>query len=157
MKPALSIEVLGREEAGDLLSSEACEEISFVVSIAEALDPLPRGFDRARQTLRLHFADTEDERRGPTEEHVVDLIAAARRLAKSGGRVIAHCEAGISRSSAAAVVIYTVALGEGSEREAVARVLRQRPLAQPNLRLIELADRLLERDGRLVDAVLECE
>lgn len=155
MKPPLVVEVLGREEAGELLSSDACEEFCFVVSIAESRDPLPRGFDRARATLRLLFADSEDERTGPSEEHVAELIEEAKRLAGSGGRVLAHCEAGISRSAAAAVVIYAVALGEGSEREAVARVLGQRPFAQPNLRLIELADRLLGREGRLVDAVLE--
>lgn len=155
MKPPLLIEVLGREEAGDLLSSDACEEVSFVVSIAESWDPLPRGFDRARETLRLLFADSEDERTGPSEEHVAEIIAVAERLAVSGGRIVAHCEAGISRSSAAAVVIYAVALGEGQEREAVSRVLEQRPFAQPNLRLIEVADRLLGREGRLIEAVFE--
>jgi predicted protein tyrosine phosphatase len=56
----------------------------------------------------------------------------------------------VSRSSAAALIMYACWLGPGYEREAMERVLAQRPIAIPNRRMVELADRLLDRRGRLV-------
>jgi predicted protein tyrosine phosphatase len=37
----------------------------------------------------------------------------------------------------------------------MARVLLQRPIANPNRRMIELADKLLDRAGRLVETLKE--
>jgi predicted protein tyrosine phosphatase len=64
--------------------------------------------------------------------------------------VLVHCEAGVSRSSAAALIMYACWLGPGREREAMDRVLSQRPVAVPNRRMVEIADRLLDRGGRLL-------
>jgi predicted protein tyrosine phosphatase len=59
----------------------------------------------------------------------------------------------VSRSSTAALIMYAYWLGPGREQEAMKRVLSQRPVAIPNRRMIELADRLLDRGGRLVEAL----
>lgn len=151
--PQLDIEVCSREEAGEILSSRSKRKgVCFVVSIGEVHDRPPAGFEKIKDKLRLLFADANDET-GPGEEDVREIIAAANALKGRSGRVVIHCQAGISRSSAAAVIIYTVLLGPGSETEAVRRVLEQRQIANPNRRLIAIADRLLERDGRLRDAV----
>jgi predicted protein tyrosine phosphatase len=50
--------------------------------------------------------------------------------------LLAHCFAGVSRSSATAW-----------------RLRRAAPHADPNRRLVQLADDVLERQGRMVDAV----
>jgi predicted protein tyrosine phosphatase len=49
--------------------------------------------------------------------------------------------------------MYAHWFGPGREQEAMERVLSQRPVAVPNRRMIELADRLLDRGGRLVEAL----
>jgi len=49
--------------------------------------------------------------------------------------------------------MYACWLGPGYEREAMARVLEQRPIAVPNRRMVEIGDRLLGREGRLVGAL----
>ncbi len=54
------------------------------------------------------------------------------------------------RSSAAALIMYACWLGPGREHEAMMRVLQQLPIAVPNRRMAEIADRLLAREGRLL-------
>jgi predicted protein tyrosine phosphatase len=97
------------------------------------------------------FADvvTDD---GPTEEDVQRIIQLAEQLQSYNGKVLIHCEAGISRSTAAALIIYACWLGEGREYEAMKRVIAQRPYAMPNRRMVKLADDLLDLRGRLVEA-----
>ena len=150
----LTVHVCSREEAAAILCSPAeREDVCFVVSIGEIDDLPPAGFGSVREKIRLHFADSLDEETGPREADVERLIAAARALDRRSGRVIVHCQAGISRSSAAAVILHTVLLGPESEEEAMARVMENRPIARPNRRMIEIADRLLGRGGRLIAAV----
>src|SRR4051812_46971083 len=124
----------------------------MLVSIGGAPDPAPAGFDNVTPRHRFLFADTNDEG-GPTIEDVQRLIATAQSLAEQSGRVVIHCQAGISRSTAAATIFYAVLLGEGHEDEAIARVLAAREFAIPNRRMIRIADELLGRGGRLIAAV----
>lgn len=149
----LEVIVLSRAEAGDFLASPTrCADLGFVVSIGDPEDPPPPGISRVREMLRLHFYDTGDDL-GPSAEHVRQLIDFAHAIAGRPGRVLAHCQAGISRSAAAAYIIYAVALGEGREEEALERVFANRPMAVPNQRMVRIADRLLGRNGALVRAL----
>jgi predicted protein tyrosine phosphatase len=147
----LVVEVCSREEAGAILSA-ADSDVSFLISIGDPQDVLPAGFDNVTEKIRLTFADAYDGT-GAKEHDVQRIIDAARTLATRPGRVLIHCAAGISRSSAAAFIIHTVLLGPGREDEAMARVLAQRPIAKPNRRMLEIADRLLERGGALTAAL----
>jgi predicted protein tyrosine phosphatase len=152
--PELKIEVASRPEAADILSSpRGCAEVTWLVSIGDSHDALPNGYDNAPHRLRLLIADVVSEL-GATEEDVWQIIQLAEDLRSGTGRVLIHCEAGVSRSSAAALIMYACWFGSGCEREAMERVLAQRPIAIPNRRMVEIADRLLDRGGRLV-AVLE--
>ncbi len=58
----------------------------------------------------------------------------------------------MSRSTAAALIIYACWLGRGREHEAMERVIAQRPIAIPNRRMVKLADSLLQLGGRLLQA-----
>jgi len=151
----IEIEICSREEAGEILCSPSRRKnIALLVSIGEAHDPAPNGYANVAQRMRFAFCDTNEEEGGPTADDVRRLIAAARSLAsQESARVVIHCQAGISRSTAAAAIFHAVLLGEGREDEAVARVLAAREYANPNRRMIALADELLGREGRLVDAV----
>jgi predicted protein tyrosine phosphatase len=152
--PPLVVEVCSRDEAGAILSSpEHRSDVCFLISIGEPQDEPPAGYASVQRKLRLLFSDTVDDDDGPTEDDVRKIIAAAHELSNQQGRVLIHCQAGISRSSAAAVILYAILLGPGKEAEAVAKVIAQRPIAHPNRKMIELADRLLGRGGALVRAV----
>lgn len=149
----IDIEICSRDEAGDILSSPARrKDVIMLVSIGEAHDPAPRGVDNVAPRHRFVFADTNDEG-GPTIDDVRRLIDTAESVREQSGRVVIHCQAGISRSTAAATIFYAVLLGENREDEAIARVLAAREFAIPNRRMIRIADELLGRGGRLVAAV----
>jgi predicted protein tyrosine phosphatase len=148
--PEVVIEVASRPEAGDILSSPRCAEVTCLLSIGDTHDPLPAGYDNVQIKLRLLFADVVTDE-GATQEDVQRIILLAENLRGGTGKVLIHCEAGVSRSPAAALIIYACLLGPGREREAMARVLAQRPVAMPNRRMVELADRMLGRGGRLLE------
>jgi predicted protein tyrosine phosphatase len=147
--PDLTIEVASRAEASKLLSSpNSCADIVWLVSIGDPHDELPSGYDNVPRKLRLLVADVVTEV-GATEADIRQIIELAKSVRSSSGRVLIHCEAGVSRSSAAALIMYACWLGPGGEREAMKRVLAQRPVSVPNRRMVELADKLLDRRGRL--------
>jgi predicted protein tyrosine phosphatase len=146
------VEVASWSEAGEILGSDKCADVSLLISIGEAHDPVPAGYENVDEKLRLTFSDTTDAS-GATEDDVQQIIDAAEEVARQGGRVLTHCAAGVSRSSAAALIVYAVVLGPGREEEALRRVMQQRPIARPNRRMIEMADRLLERDGALAAVI----
>jgi predicted protein tyrosine phosphatase len=88
------------------------------------------------------------------EKHVRALIDFVRAW---DGRhpMVVHCYAGISRSTAAAFIALCVARPNRDEREIAAGLRTASSVATPNRRLVELADRLLDRDGRMVTAIAE--
>ncbi len=102
--------------------------------------------------LRVHdIAEPIPGFLAPQVEHLEALITFGTTWNKAGPLII-HCYAGVSRSTAAALTILCL-YNQGREEKA-AQVLRERaPHAQPNQRVIAIADRLLGCDGRLVDAV----
>ena len=150
----LDIQVVSRYEAGSILTSaQRCSEVSFLISIGAPEDDLPDGYLNVSRKLRLLFGDTETPEDGPNESDVQRLIDLAEELSSSTCKVLIHCEAGVSRSTAAALILYTCLLGPGSEREAMYRVLQRRPIAHPNRRMVRIADELLGREGRLIRAL----
>lgn len=66
------------------------------------------------------------------------------------GHLLIHCQAGISRSSAVALIVCAQLLGFGKE-EAMDMVLAARPQARPNLWVVELADEALGGGGKLLE------
>jgi predicted protein tyrosine phosphatase len=67
--------------------------------------------------------------------------------------MVVHCYAGISRSTAGAFVA-ACALNPGRDEMALARELRRlSATATPNIRIVSLADRVLGRGGRMVEAI----
>jgi len=88
----------------------------------------------------------------PSEGHVETLLRFIRRWDRKSPLVI-HCWAGISRSTAGAYITACALNPDQSETD-LARLLRQRaPSATPNARLVAMADNILQRDGRMIDAV----
>jgi predicted protein tyrosine phosphatase len=147
-----SIEVGSRIEAGQILCSPArCAEITYLISIGDGDDPLPQGYENAERKLRLRIADVVTEE-GATVEDIQRIVQLAEQLRSERGTLLIHCEAGVSRSTATALIIYACWLGQGREAEAMERVIAQRPFAVPNRRMVALGDTLLALGGNLLRA-----
>jgi predicted protein tyrosine phosphatase len=132
-------------------------EPRHVVSLVESAmqPPTPAGV-AAERHLRLAIDDIDEPVTGavlPEETHVTRLVEFLRE-AHAAGPLLLHCAAGISRSMAAALI--ALALEEPGRERHAARYLRERaPHAWPNRRIVTLADRLLRREGALLEACLE--
>jgi predicted protein tyrosine phosphatase len=103
--------------------------------------------------LRVHdIVDPLDGFRHPVVEHIDELIAFVRRWEPTTP-IVVHCHAGISRSTAAAFVTACVLRPNRDEGDIAFALRRASATAQPNRRLIALADEVLGRNGRMVTAV----
>lgn len=100
--------------------------------------------------LRLVFDDIDQEYDGyvaPLESQVSQAIEFA--CLHRDRRLLVHCHAGQCRSAAIALGIISNRLGAGQEAEAVSTLLKIRPIAAPNLIVLDLADGILGRRGAL--------
>jgi len=88
----------------------------------------------------------------PNEAHVEKLIAFVTAWDRAAP-IVVHCYAGISRSTAGAFIT-ACALNPKRDELSIARAIRSfSPTAQPNSRLVSLADDILGRKGRMVSAI----
>lgn len=88
----------------------------------------------------------------PSEEHIVKLMDFLHMWDRTTPLVM-HCLAGISRSTAGAFVA-ACALNPQRSEAAIARAIREAsPTAVPNIMLVKLADDILGRKGRMVEAI----
>jgi predicted protein tyrosine phosphatase len=103
--------------------------------------------------LRMHdIVDPLDGFRHPAAEHIEALIAFVHRWERAAP-IVVHCHAGISRSTAAAFVTACALRPERDERTIAKALRRASATAQPNRRIVALADEVLARKGRMVAAV----
>lgn len=93
----------------------------------------------------------------PTREHVQEIINYANSIDEKNDRVLVHCWAGISRSTAAALIIMYILYNKDINR-AVERLLEIRPAAAPNKLLCKYADEILNNNQPvLLRAALDIE
>jgi predicted protein tyrosine phosphatase len=105
--------------------------------------------------LVLHVDDIcmpMDGYTAPGDEHVARLIDFVGSWDRAAPMVM-HCFAGISRSTAGAFVAACALNPDRDETEIAQAIRRASRTAQPNARIVSIADRLLARDGRMVRAV----
>jgi predicted protein tyrosine phosphatase len=88
----------------------------------------------------------------PAEEHIERLIRFVGGWDRAAPMVV-HCFAGISRSTAGAYVAACALNPERDEMQIAWDIRRASRTAMPNARIVSLADRLLERDGRMIRAI----
>jgi len=130
--------------------------IKYVISLGSPEVEPPPGFTEVTHRLRLNFNDISSPGNDPRDvlpaaEEIERAIAFAATVSECEGNLLVHCQAGISRSSAIALTVLAVLLGEGKEAEAMAIVMASRPQADPNPWIVELADLALGRNGKLVE------
>jgi predicted protein tyrosine phosphatase len=130
--------------------------VTHILSILDPEWPDPEAFQaydpHFRATLRFHDAiEPGPDILLPKKADVEAILTFGRDAAEAGGLLI-HCHAGISRSTAATLMILAQAHPDEGEDELADRLLQTRPQAWPNSRMITFADELLDRNGRLMTA-----
>jgi len=136
---------------------------SHVLSILDPDHPVPEAFGRfgEHRKLELRFHDVIEADPGmepPREQDVSGLLAFGRDLLQESPKnahLLVHCHAGISSSTASMALMLAQALPDLSAREIMDEMLRIRAKAWPNLRIIEIGDRMLNRNGQIVAAAVE--
>ena len=103
--------------------------------------------------LRMHdIAGPMDGYITPEAEHIERLVGFVRGWDRATPMVV-HCFAGISRSTAAAFVAVCALNPQRREHDIAWALRRASSTALPNLRIVQFADRMLARDGRMVAAI----
>ncbi len=152
--PPFRITVCGIEELAGHCETGA----THVLSILDPDYPVPEAFGQygEHERLELRFHDIIDETPGsilPQPEHVEQILAFGRGLmAESGAVLLVHCHAGISRSTAAMALILAQAMPDAPADAVLGMVHGIREKAWPNLRIMEMGDAMLGREGELVRA-----
>ena len=134
---------------------------SHVLSILDPDRDVPEAFGSygEHEKLELRFHDNIDPMPGqtmPMPDHVAALLAFGRDLMAEppeDAHLLVHCHAGISRSTAAMVLILAQQRPDLPAEAILAEVLRIREKAWPNLRMLEIGDEMLGRGGTLPEAV----
>lgn len=144
-----------RDEAEQVLPHEG-DNLS-VVSIGSPGEPKPKGFrDHDPEHKRFEFDDIRNEPtpaqkkfyKAPSRKDVAQIIEHGRKAERP---LLSHCKAGVSRGPAASWAI-RCARGANPE-QALHEVVKDRPEASPNPRMVRMADDILDLDGKMVEAL----
>jgi predicted protein tyrosine phosphatase len=132
--------------------------VSHLLSIIDTHEPRPPALDSYGTVDHelIRFDDIVAEYPGfeaCTQQHIERVLQFGERAhRKSDGHVLVHCHAGISRSTAAAAILMAQ-FAPGEEEAAFLKLLALRKHGWPNTRMVEFADRLLDRKGALLDGL----
>lgn len=137
--------------------------VTHVLSIIDPGHPDIHHFEayskHLRTTLRFHdIIDPAPGRIMPAEEHIGAILAFGESLDRgavegTAGHLLVHCHMGVSRSTAAMVILMAQGDPEAGEDELFERLRAIRGKAWPNSVMIALADARLGRGGRLTAAL----
>lgn len=104
---------------------------------------------------RFEFQDIAHEAiTSPTKVHIERLIAIADDMIARPNdvRVLFHCMAGVSRSTAAAFIL---CVREGmTYQQAYDYIVRVRGVINPNLLMIKYADELMNQGGKMLEFIV---
>jgi predicted protein tyrosine phosphatase len=133
--------------------------VSHVLSILDPEFPAPTAFSDygAHKKLELRFDDIINEEpklRAPQQEHVDALLAFGAGLeSEPDAHLLVHCHMGISRSTASTALLVAQAAPDMAPAEIFAELHKIRPQIWPNLRIIEMGDKKLGRNGTIIAAL----
>lgn len=167
-----TLEIASKPEAEGILRSRA-KRPRWLVSHGAPGGTVPQGWGRFATARKLRMEFDDIDRTGhawyiaPSEEDVARILRFGQQL--DHGKLLVHCAAGVSRSTASGIMLMTQALGPGSERDVIQHVqsIREPQLCgsatedhhhrtiHPNPRMVDFADALLDRKGALRRALRE--
>lgn len=149
----MTLIVCGLAEMPGLIAARAPSHVITLLDAASMI-ATPDGVTPERH-LKLSVNDIAEPMDGlilPSEDLVRKLLDFSQTWDERAPMIV-HCWAGISRSSASAFVLACDRNPSVDER-AIALTMRQAAKhAYPNRRIVALADDVLGRRGRMIDAV----
>jgi len=153
------ISIMSYDQAEGILGSRIGPQFTHVVSINNPEEGPPAPLEKhPGKHLVLHFHDIsvnpgKGDFTKPGRDHVKAIIKFAKDIDEDS-EVLCHCAAGISRSSAAALIILATKMKISSinAMKAVQDVLAIKSIIHPNAIMVRLADEELGWDGRLMAA-----
>ena len=149
----MTLIVCGLAEVPAIIAARAPSHMITLLDAASMIET-PAGLPPAHH-LRLSVNDIAQPTEGlilPSADLVHQLLAFGRAWDASAPMIV-HCWAGISRSSASAFILACDRNPDADERLIAMRMRRAAKHAYPNRKIIALADDILGRGGRMVDAV----
>jgi len=112
----------------------------------------PRLTDGTKQKILTFWDSEQPVTLGPDIHEIEQGIAyVMENIVK--GDVIIHCHGGIARSTAVALGVLAQLHPHMDEKALIDKLLQIRPQAKPNMLVVEMADQLAGRGGKLVAAV----
>jgi predicted protein tyrosine phosphatase len=157
--PSFDATICGIEE----LPEHAERDVSHVLSILDPITPRPEAFqsygEHERLELRFHdIIEITPEHEAPQPHHVEQMLRFGTNMLSNPEqirRLLVHCHAGVSRSTAAMTLLLAQAQPHLGAAELFAQVLAIRAKAWPNLRILNLGEGLLGRSGEFTVAVAD--
>lgn len=126
-----------------------------IISLLSPEAEFPAHPDYGHDHLKIPVNDIVEDKPGflaPQRRHVETILGFVETWDRRKPLFI-HCWAGISRSTATALIAAAYTNPDASEEQIAQTMRHASPTAQPNARLIAFADDLLGRNGRLMSAV----
>ena len=128
---------------------------THLIGILDPAMPEPPAYAQdpeSRDTLVIRFRDSEaGVDGGPSESHVAAMLTFIERaLAAPAGRLLIHCHAGASRSTATAYTALVRRNGTGRAEDSFAELLRLTNKPWPNRTIVRYADDLLGAGGHML-------
>ncbi|EWY36644.1 hypothetical protein N825_25835 [Skermanella stibiiresistens SB22] len=139
----------------DELAGHAQAGFTHVVSILDPERADPQDFTAYAPHRRVlwRFDDTVRTNPGmtvPCERDVRKILSLGEELlAEKADQLLIHCHAGVSRSTATAVILMAQN-NPGRESDVFRELTRVRPRSWPNSLMVGIADEILGRSGALV-------
>lgn len=154
-----TLTICGIEE----LPAHSLRRVTHVLSVLDPDHPEIDAFgaygEHHRVTLRFHdIIDPAPGQIHPEPEHVAQILRFGEGLREGvservEGHLLVHCHMGISRSTAAMLMLMAQNDPDASADDLFERLRTVRPQAWPNSVMIGFADAQLGRGGRLTEAL----
>tara|TARA_R110000824_G_scaffold4308_1_gene20660 strand:- start:8109 stop:8708 length:600 start_codon:yes stop_codon:yes gene_type:complete len=132
---------------------------SQIVSMLDPEWPEPDMFEtwepKDRIVLRFHDEIAERENRVMPDEKLIASLLTFGEEFRDGDpakRLFIHCQSGMSRSTAGAMILWAQAHPEVSSKKLFSALREVRPVSWPNTLMLRLADAQLGRSDRMADA-----
>ena len=133
---------------------------AYVISILDNDEPTPPVFDSVPAENHLKLIEDCSRSSDPMdcENRCAKLLAIAERWradAEPRGPILIHCHQGVARSMAVAYILMCAIEQNNCERKIADRLRSAAPHADPNLMLVSEADAMMDRNDRMVEAILD--
>lgn len=154
-----SIKIFGLEEIKNIISDKVTLD-AYCISIGDpGINILKSIPDCFTNYLRLEFHDihepNEIESIMPSENNIIQLIGFIRNNKKNNLPYFIHCNQGVGRSPAIAMIILKILDYSNAD---IKRILnKRRPQALPNRVLISLADKILKSNLSEINSIIRKE